>query len=130
LNSTHQSSLLESLRSHIHKNHSATHRVLHHLQSMERQFLLRSDMLDSLQRLCESEGGECLRGTPLEDVIQIAQEAALDASWIYLALRRRIGRWLYLRIHLETMDAEEVDIVFRSYVRERKVELQLSGKRS
>ena len=30
----------------------------------------------------------------------------------------------------ETMDAEEVDIVFRSYVRERKVELELSGKRS
>ncbi len=30
----------------------------------------------------------------------------------------------------ETMDAEEVDIVYRSYIRERKVELQLSGKKS
>jgi cell division protease FtsH len=30
----------------------------------------------------------------------------------------------------ETMDAEEVDIVYRSYIRERKVEIQLSGKRS
>jgi sucrose synthase len=72
--------------------------------------LLHSDLVDCLRQLCETEGGSCLWDTPLGDIIQMSQEAALDASWICLALRRRIGRWLYLRIHLETMDAEEIPV--------------------
>jgi len=110
LNNIYTPSLLEKLRTYLPENHSDAHRILHHLQSLGRQFLLSTDLHDNLQQLCESEGGECLRGTPLADVIQITQEAALDASWIYLALRRRIGRWLYLRIHLETMDAAEISV--------------------
>ena len=110
MNNIYTPGLLEKLRTYLPENHSDAHRVLHHLQSLGRKFLLRTDLHDNLQQLCESEGGECLRGTPLADVIQITQEAALDGSWICLALRRRIGRWLYLRIHLETMDVDEIPV--------------------
>jgi len=40
----------------------------------------------------------------------MSQEATLDAQWFYLALRPRIGRWQYLRIHLETVEAEEIAV--------------------
>jgi sucrose synthase len=110
LNSAYAPGLLEALQSFLSEHHSAAHRVLHHFQLMERQFLLHSDLIDGLEHLCNEKGGECLRDTPLEGVFQIAQEAALDASWIYLALRRRIGRWLYIRIHFETIAAEEIPV--------------------
>jgi sucrose synthase len=101
---------MANLRSYLSENRSDAHQVLHRLQSLGRNFLLHSDLVDCLRQLCETEGGNCLWDTPLADIIQMSQEAALDASWICLALRRRIGRWLYLRIHLETMDAEEIPV--------------------
>jgi sucrose synthase len=102
--------LIEVLRTFLHQHRSEVHRVLHHFVQLERKFLLRSDLLDGLEALCEEEGGACLRDTPLARVIELAQEAAMDSAWLYLALRRRIGRWLHVRIHLETMEAEEVGV--------------------
>ncbi len=104
------SGLIDSLQSYLLEHRSSVHRVLHHFVTQERQLLLRSDLLDGLQILCHEQDGDCLRGTPLADAILMSQEAALDSAWIYLALRRRIGRWMYLRIHIETLDVEEVAI--------------------
>ena len=110
MRTTHPPSFIANLQSYLVESRSDAHQVLHRLQSLGRHFLLHSDLVDCLRELCESEGGRSLRDTPLADVIQMSQEAVLDASWICLALRRRIGRWLYLRIHLETMDAEEIPV--------------------
>jgi len=110
LNKPRGSDLVEDLRAYFTEHRSDAHHVLHHLQSMGRQFLLRSDLLDSLRELCEAEGGKCLRDTPLAEFIHMSQEAALDASWICLGLRTRIGRWFYLRIYMETIDAEEISV--------------------
>ncbi len=110
MNNTYAPGLLEALQSYLPDHHSDAHRVFHHFQSMDRQFLLRSDLIDGLEQLCNEEGGACLRDTPLADIFRLAQEAALDASCIYLALRRRIGRWFYIRIHPETSKAEEVPV--------------------
>jgi sucrose synthase len=102
--------LIESLRAFLFEHRNAVHRVLHYFVRLERRLLLRSDLLDGLQTLCEEAGGDCLRDTPLAHTIELAQEAAMDAAWMYLALRRRIGRWFYLRIHLETMASDEVAV--------------------
>ncbi len=110
MNNTYAPGLLEALQSYLPDHHSDAHRVFHYFQSMGRQFLLRSDLIDGLEQLCNEEGGAYLRDTPLADIFRLAQEAALDASCIYLALRRRIGRWFYIRIHPETSKAEEVPV--------------------
>jgi len=100
--------LFDALSAYLDQERSNAHRVLHHFVSSGRHFLLRTDLLDGFQALCEAGDGEALRHTPLASVLQMSQEAALDAQWFYLALRPRIGRWQYLRIHLDTMEPEEI----------------------
>ncbi len=102
--------LVEALRLFLRERRSDAHRVFHHFQALGRAFLLRSDLLDGYQDLCAAPGGDRLLSTPLEQVIEMAQEAALDATCIHLALRRRIGRWFYLCVHLETMAVAEIGV--------------------
>jgi len=107
--------LFDALVAYLDEERSNAHRVLHHFTAIGRPFLLRSDLLDGFEALCTGEGGESLRHTPLAGTLQMSQEATMDTQWFYLALRPRIGRWQYLRIHLETVEAEE--IVVSQYLR-------------
>jgi sucrose synthase len=92
----------------LNAQRSQSHRVLHHLIGLGRAFLLQSDLRDAIEHLCGED--PTLTETVLARTLSQCQEAAIDASWVYLALRRRIARWEYLRIHLETMDLHEVSV--------------------
>lgn len=100
--------LVERLGTCFQTHRNEAHRVLHHFLSLERRFLLRSDLQDAFDNICAPADGETLRSSALADAIAFAQEAALNHAWIYLALRTRVGGWTYLRIHLETMDIKTV----------------------
>lgn len=105
-----RSDIVEALRGYFHEQHSEAHRVLHHFTSLGRELLLRSELQDQFDRLCEKENSPALWATPLGTLIRWSQEAALDKAWFYFALRPRIARWAYVRIHLETMDVDEVPV--------------------
>ena len=115
MNQANPFELFDALVIYLSEERSNAHRVLHHFAAGSRPFLLRTDLLDGFQALCKGEGGDALRHTPLAGILQMSQEATLDAQWFYLALRPRIGRWQYLRIHLETVEAEQ--IVVSQYLR-------------
>jgi sucrose synthase len=100
----------EALASYIQRERNQAHRVWHHLLAMKRAFLLRSDVQDALAELCATPDGDSLRNSPLEKLLCRVQEAAVDSAWIYLALRVRVGRWEYLRVHLDTMGVERVSV--------------------
>ena len=93
----------DALTSYIHRERNQAHRVWHHLLAMKRAFLLRSDVQDALAELCAQPDGDSLRNSPLEKLLCRVQEAAVDAAWIYLALRVRVGRWEYMRVHLDNL---------------------------
>jgi sucrose synthase len=99
---------ITALAAYLQEQRSQAHRVLHHIIGLQRPFLLRSDLTDAIDYL----GGEdpSLVDTPLARALLQCEEAAIDASWIYLALRRRVARWDYLRIHLEAMDLQQVSV--------------------
>jgi len=101
---------LDVLASYIHRERNQVHRVWHYLLSMKRAFLLRSDVQDALAELCASPDGDSLRDSPLEKLLCRVQEAVVDSAWIYLALRVRVGRWEYMRVHLDTMGMERVSV--------------------
>ena len=63
---------------------------------------------DAFDDICDRAGNERLRKSAFADAIEFAQEAAINHSWIYLALRTRIAGWTYVQIHLETMDIKAV----------------------
>ena len=104
-----QQNLLHAASEYMQANRAIAHRVLHHLSSMERQFLLRSELLDAFKQLCEEDCPE-LCDSPLASVISCCQEAAMDTSWIYLALRPRIASWAFVRIHLESLQSETIPV--------------------
>lgn len=97
-----------ALAAFLAEHRSKAHRVMHHLIGLQRPFLLKSDLHDAVEQLCRDD--ESLADTPLVRALLQAQEAAINASWVYLALRRRVAKWDHLRIHLETMDLNEVTI--------------------
>jgi len=101
---------LVALGDYLKNYRSEARHMLHKLQSLDRQFLLRSDLQDTFESVCAQPGCEHLRDTPLAKVVGWAQEAAIDAAWIYVALRARVARWRYIRIHFATIDPEVIPV--------------------
>jgi sucrose synthase len=99
---------IPALAAFLQEQRSQAHRVLHHIIGLKRPFLLRSDLTDAVDYLCQDD--PALADTALFQALYHCEEAAIDASWIYLALRRRVARWDYLRIHLEAMDLQQVSV--------------------
>jgi sucrose synthase len=110
-----------SLTDYMHRERKQVHRVLHHLLGLERTFLLRSDVQDAFDELCAETDGAVLRQTPLGKLLGWVQEAAVDAAWVYLALRVRVGRWAHVRIHLETLLPERISVSVFLKFKERLV---------
>jgi len=102
--------LILELQEFLRQHRSEAHRVLHHLQSLGRNLLLRSDLRDAFDELCRDEPDCLLARSPFATLFARCQEAALDPSWLYLALRERVARWIYLRMHPETMGLEPVEV--------------------
>ena len=99
---------IPALAAFLQEQRSQAHRILHHIIGLQRPFLLRTDLTDAVDHLCAEDPQ--LADTALARALHQCEEAAIDASWIYLALRRRVARWDYLRIHLEAMDLQEVSV--------------------
>ncbi len=109
------------LTEYMRQERKQVHRVLHQLQGLERTFLLRSDVQDAFDDLCAEPDGACLRGTPLGTLLGWVQEAVVDAAWVCLSLRVRVGRWAHVRIHMETMVPEKISVNLFLQFKERLV---------
>ncbi len=85
--------------------------LLRHYLSLQRPFLLRSDLWDEFEKFCrEHDTAEELCKSSFRKMIAKSQEAAIEAPWIYFAVRERVGRWVYVRFHLETLDYREIEV--------------------
>ena len=87
----------------------SVHRFIHYLQSLERKFLLRSDLLDAFAAVYQDSESD-IQKSPLYNMVSWCQEAALDSAWTCLALRPRTARWIYIRIHNESLDSELIAV--------------------
>jgi sucrose synthase len=101
---------IESVQSFVTSHRAAVHLLLHRYFRRGQVMLLRSDLIDELAALCGEAEGEALAGSVLADAISLAQEAAVQAPWIYFAVRPDVGRWAYLRVHAETMELSAVSV--------------------
>ncbi len=102
--------MVVQLQAYLQQHRNLAHQMLHGLQALDQPFMLRSELHDAFEAVCKEDGDDGLHASPFETVIEHAQEAAQDQAWIYMALRLRIARWCYLRIHLETMVLEVIDV--------------------
>lgn len=102
--------LFTRLGEYLTENRSTALRVIHHLSSAQRQFLLRGDIQDLFSEVCEQEGCEALHSTPLAEAMGYCQEAAINHAWVYFAVRPHVARWYYLRLHIDTLSLELVEV--------------------
>jgi sucrose synthase len=118
---------IESLQRYFREERNTAHLALHQLHELGKPLLLRGEVEDAFVRLCASASGACLVGTPVERMLRATQEAVVDADWLYLAVRIRVGRWGYLRLNSNLMFVEEIPVSEFLYFKERLVEARQDG---
>jgi len=98
--------MIEALRAYLEHDSDRACKLLRHYLGLGKPFLLRSDLCDQYREIFGNEEVD----TALARVIHVSQEAALEAPWVYLAVRSYMGRWKYLRIHVESRELKEIPV--------------------
>jgi len=100
--------IAEPLAQFLGEHREDTYLLLRRYLSLGKPFLLRSDLWDEYQRFCSEHPATAVCDTRMAKVIYVAQEAAVQAPWVYLAVRPLVGRWNFLRFHTEAMTFDEI----------------------
>lgn len=113
--------MTETLQELLHDGKQGFYLLLRHLCSLNKTLMLRSELWDSYEAFCATEDGAQHATAKLQKLIAVTQEAVLDSPWIYFAMRPRIGRWEYLRVHQEQMHFEIIPVEEFLLFKERHV---------
>jgi sucrose synthase len=101
---------VDRLKAFVQNNPTDAHKLMHRLTALGRPLLLRSDLVDAFRQLCDSDEISQQAEITVAESFQTCQEAIVNHAWIVLAFRRRVARWSYLRIHVDTMSVEEIPV--------------------
>ena len=94
----------------LERHRKSIYALLKGYMSLGKKFLLKSEISDLFKSFIAEEENSALGGTRMPIIISQIQEAALSSPWIYFALRSRVAKWQYLRIHEESVHVEEVSV--------------------
>lgn len=114
----------EALQNYLQQYREICFVLLRRYVSLGKPFLLRSEICDELEAFCQQHQDNEFRLSPLYNALIVAQEAAVDAPWIYIAIRPYIARRKYLRIHIDTLQAETASVADYFLFQERLVSEQ------
>jgi sucrose synthase len=110
----------ESLGRYLDAHRESAYLLLRHYLSLDRGFLLHSDLQDELERFC-ADVDPGMADSPLARTVAVAQEAVLEAPWLALSIRPTVARWQYLRFHVEAVEFEEISASEFLRFKERQV---------
>ncbi len=113
--------MTETLQELLQDGKQGFYLLLRYLCAMNKKLMLRSDLVDGYGAFCATEDGKEFGSAKLQKLICAAQEAVVDSPWIYFALRPRIGRWEYLRVHHEQMQHEIIPVEDFLLFKERQI---------
>lgn len=110
-NKNRELNMLTLLQETLHQHREQVYLLFRSYVSLGRAFLLRSDLWDTFLRYCDSsEEAAVLNSATIKKIIASCQEAVLEEPWVYLAIRERAGRWVYIRFHLDIMELEAISV--------------------
>ncbi|MCP4591247.1 MAG: sucrose synthase [bacterium] len=112
----------EELSDDLQTHRDGAYQLLRRYVALNKTFLLRSDLQDTFEAFCADDSCNGFADSPFGGTIRAAQEAAIEAPWMYLAMRPRIGKWSFLRFHVESLDAQEVSVSEFLAFKERLIE--------
>ncbi|HUU84505.1 MAG TPA: sucrose synthase [Phycisphaerae bacterium] len=100
----------QSLVDYLREHRDRAYLLLRRYVNLGKPFLLQSDLREELRAFCAENHAGDIAESPLGQMVQAAQEAALAAPWMCLAARPRIGQWTYWRLHVEALDVDELSV--------------------
>ncbi len=112
---------IEKLHIFLKENRTDAQLFLNGLCSREQPLLLHTEINDIFNQVVEENNAEVLAASPFKIITQWCQEATIKHPWVYFALRKRVARWLYIRIHLETFALETITPDHFLYFKEQLV---------
>ena len=101
---------METLEDSLRTHREAVYLLLRRYFAAGRPFLLQSDLQDEFRQFIATPEGAPLKDSPIAMLVATVQEAALEAPWVYIALRPSIARWRYVRIHAEAVQYEDITV--------------------
>jgi sucrose synthase len=102
--------MIQSLEELLQAHREPIYLLFRRLKSLDRQFLLWSDLTHEYEQFAKTDVAEPLRETKMPWIMQHAQEAVVDEPFICLAVRTRVGRWQYVQVHTEEMRCRELTV--------------------
>lgn len=101
---------IDHLMQFVQEHRDAVYSLFRRYQESGRSLLLRTDLWDEFKLFCTEQQETHLLESPLAQMLNKTQEAAIAAPWLCLDVRPRVAHWHYLRYHLETMTFEEISV--------------------
>ena len=98
------------LQAFVGANRGRVRDLIHRFQQQERQLFLKSDLDDIYSAFCDENPGLSLHDSPLGAALRWSEEAVLEDAWMYFAMRTRVARWAYVKLHLETLEVAPVPV--------------------
>ena len=119
---------IEKLRIFIEENRADTRLLLESMCCPDQPLLLRTEIGDIFNQVVNENEAQKLADSPFATILQWCQEATIKPPWIYFALRRRVARWTYIRINLETYNLEIITPDHFLFFKERLVTGRLNDR--
>ncbi len=94
----------------LQQHRQTVYLLLNRYLKRQKPLLLRSDLVDEFERFCATDEGRVLQDTILDTVIHKAQEAVVQQTASYIALRDGVASWLYLHLDVENLHCREADV--------------------
>lgn len=116
-----QQYLYEPLEEYIAEHKGEVGALFNRYVELGKRLLLSSELWDEFQAFCGENGKKDMLTSPLGVCIHVAQEAAIEYPWVYLAIRQRVANWVYMRVHVEDVVTEDVLVDSYLKVKERVV---------
>jgi len=102
--------IVEELMTFAQEQRDVLYLLLRRYFSDNRSFLLHTDLCNGLTALAQEHPQETQSSWALEEFVTHSQEAVFNEPWAYFAVRERVARWRYLRIHRENVTPEEISV--------------------
>lgn len=115
--------MLNQLTKLMHEHRDQLYNFMRRCLQKDSMFMLRSGLIDEFEAFCEeSDPEDKLRYSPVARMIRVTQEASMGDPWIYMAIRPKVAQWSFVRIHVESMEAEMIGISEYLQFKERLIE--------
>jgi len=109
MNNPVRGGMISALEGYLQDHREDVYLLLRRYAGLEKMLLLRSELWDTFEDYCREWDKSELASSPIGKVIAASQEAAIEKPWVYLAVRPDVGRWKYIRLHMESIEMEVVE---------------------